>query len=291
MIQDNKYNITLEEFKKIHNWLVDSGDKSIGLIGGEPTLNPEFRDILKFIGEENKLTPVLFTNGTTDLSSYLHLLQRAGFLINVNNPIYVGQKNYEATLKTMDLLYDNDFIFTIGITLFPNMASFDYIFELAKKYKHDGIRVSYAAPVIDIGKEEYYNLGKDLFLDFCKKGIENNISIFLECNKVPFCYYNEDEMEIIREATIVNDAMLFDYCRPVVDIDRKGDAIPCFGGKFVNKKVNIFDFKELAELQRYFYMNEMYDKMIHNGEGKCSTCDKFNKKICQGGCLGFSKLK
>jgi hypothetical protein len=38
-------------------------------------------------------------------------------------------------------------------------------------------------------------------------------------------------------------------------------------------------------------MNEMYNKILYNDKGKYGIYDKFNKKICQGGCLSFSKLK
>ena len=87
-----------------------------------------------------------------------------------------------------------------------------------------------------------------------------------------------------------NNVSTQNYCDPVIDIDRNGNAIPCFGGKIKDKNTNIFDFDNLIDLQRYFYINDMYQKAEQNNSGKCATCNSFKNKTCQGGCLAFSSL-
>ena len=54
MLNDpNKKNISESELKRILAWLEKSPPPSIGLIGGEPTLHPDFANILSIVNEYN----------------------------------------------------------------------------------------------------------------------------------------------------------------------------------------------------------------------------------------------
>lgn len=52
--------ISIEELYNILKFL--NNEKNIGLIGGEPTLHPDFENIVKILAEQNK-NILLFTNG------------------------------------------------------------------------------------------------------------------------------------------------------------------------------------------------------------------------------------
>lgn len=294
MAKDNN-NTTLEEFKKIFGWLKNSNCHYIGLIGGEPTLSPYFADILKYLNEEKRNYPlkiVIFTNGT-NIEPYLSLIDSSySFLININAPEYIGEDNGQRTLKNIELLSKrNEIDITFGITLFPEIKNTDYILKLAQKYNRRAIRVSYAAPVdIDhIDKEEYYSIGKDIFYNFGLKCVEYGIKMYLDCNRIPQCYFKKMEWNFLQ--LITNNPNIKDYCSPVIDIDKDGNAISCFGGGRNVSPKNIFNFDDLKNLEHNFICTDINNKLLNNGTGRCQNCERYKTLQCQGGCLAFSTYK
>ena len=101
-------NISLNQFKKILNWLGEDNDK-IGLIGGEPTLHPQFKEILKITEEytkkcEHKPHFVLFTNGVY-LDKYIQYIpSNMDILINVNQPQSMTTAQYANMIKNIQTL-------------------------------------------------------------------------------------------------------------------------------------------------------------------------------------------
>ena len=63
----------------------------------------------------------------------------------------------------------------------------------------------------------------------------------------------------------------------------KGTA--CFGAYNL---VDLNQFNNLEEAERYFMFKEMYPRAQNNTSGGCSSCNKFKNLSCQGGCLAFS---
>ena len=47
MIQEKTKNIDLDDFREMLRFLSKTPDNHVGIIGGEPTLHPNFSDILK----------------------------------------------------------------------------------------------------------------------------------------------------------------------------------------------------------------------------------------------------
>ena len=293
-IEEKKQQITLEQLDKILDFISKSNHFTrIGLIGGEPTLHPHFTKIIEKINNFCKINnikqhPVLFTNGI-ELEQYIGLLGNINMLINLNEPEIVGEKKWQkiqntlSLLDALSLLQNNT---TLGINLYPNMKNYSYIFDIAKQYKINEIRCSVVAPTCHFSyynnKDEYYSFMKNLFLQVIDKAIESNIKIHLDCNKIPLCYFTEKEKEKITKAchTFVT------FCNPAIDITPDFKATCCFG---TYDLIDLNQFKNLQEVERYFLFHDIYQKTINNNSNKCITCKQFENFTCQGGCLAFSK--
>lgn len=67
--------ISFETIKEVISQVKDLGGESVVVIGGgEPTIYPYFRELIKYINEEKNMAPVIFTNTTTmdlDLAKFL----------------------------------------------------------------------------------------------------------------------------------------------------------------------------------------------------------------------------
>ena len=86
MTEEDKKNIDLNLLKDILEWLKCTPHERIGLIGGEPTLHPQFKEILSIVNnhcEQNDSKSILFTNGI-ELEKYLpYISPKMSILIKI----------------------------------------------------------------------------------------------------------------------------------------------------------------------------------------------------------------
>lgn len=295
MKQENK-SISIDDLRKILGFLARSPGERVGIIGGEPTLHPNFSEILKEVNRyciETNTTSTLFTNGT-NLEKYISEIEEyMGVLINVNSPKYTPQKEYQKTINVIKYLSENTTWFitkraNIGCNIYPGLDNYDYIWDIVKRYHISNIRTSVVSPggcFINMrnDKEKYYNDIKPVFLEYCKNAIKHNCVIGLDCGHIPECFFSEEEMKIVYESCMQPKN---DFCEPVVDITQDFMATSCFG---VYDPVDIREFKDVIELERYLLIKKIMPKVNNNDSGKCKTCKKYEMLQCNGGCLGFAR--
>lgn len=287
--EEEKNSITIEQLDRILEFLGRTHPGRIGIIGGEPTLHPEFTDILKRVNEfcdAYNVNSVIFTNGI-HLHKYVRLIgERMNCLINVNHPTVVGESNWNSMIKSLNRMVacSNIQRVNLGINLYPDLEDFDYIFDLLKKYKKTTVRVSYVAPTCeykDVDKDTYYTDAKKLFLPFVERAKSECISVHLDCNHIPLCYFDDDERALLEG---VVDGY-HDYCSPVIDITPDFQCTACFGAY---ELISLEKFENIDEVMRYISYKKMYPLVEKNCTGKCKTCSKHENLSCQGGCLAFA---
>lgn len=286
-------NISMKNFKQALDFSA-ANRSNIGIIGGEPTLHPNFINILK---ETNKYcfalntNALLYTNGI-ELEQYLSYIgDNIHILINVNPPEDTGGKNYTKIVSTIDHINSLcwfGYRASCGVTLHPNREDYSFIWKLVDKYEFESIRVSVASPggyYMDLkaDKEKYYNTMKPIFLQFCANAIEHNCRLWLDCNNIPLCYFSQEEQEMIIS---ICDNLNNDFCRPVIDITQDLKTYSCFGTK-KDGAVELNLFNDCIELERYFLATHSFPKAVNNDTGKCATCARHALFQCQGGCLAF----
>lgn len=288
--------ITMEQLDRILNFLSKSQIERVGLIGGEPTLHPHFKEILLHVidfAAKQHLShdPLVFSNGI-ELEKYAQYFVKARVLLNLNEPKVVGEKNWnkiEHTLYKLHQLGATEENVYFGINLYPQIKDFSYIFKLANQYGIDIIRCSYTAPTCQFTtpeeeKENYYNQGKDLFLRFVETAAKNQIKINMDCNKIPLCYFEQDDQNFILEWC----ENYTSYCEPVLDITPDFKAVSCFGTYDI---IDLADFENFEQAARYCQFKTMYPRTERNYIGKCVDCPKAKNLSCQGGCLSFTRNK
>ena len=301
--------ISFENFKKALDFIAsDPNEKSVGLIGGEPTIHSKFREILKFLIEDERFARVIvYTNGIK-INEFVDELShpKFTFLINCNDIPDIGEKNFNRLLNNLDLFINERYMkdrISLGINFYKPDFNYEYILNILKKYNLDRLRFSVTVPnTVDnknINALEYFNKYKEPILKFYKVMVENKIIPYYDCNKIPSCMFtkedflpyqnlipNFDENNIFNnpnERLIVNDLV---HCSPVVDIRHDLTAVRCFGLSDVTK-VKISDFENIRELKQYYY--HMVDAFASNSASSplCLDCKKRKNGKCFGGCLAF----
>jgi sulfatase maturation enzyme AslB (radical SAM superfamily) len=293
MIQEKKTAMTIDDFCKVLEFISRTPKNYIGIIGGEPTLHPNFREIIKEVNKyckEVDTGATLFTNGI-NLEPYIaDLGERIGLLINCNGPEWQSPelfKKQREVLDHLDSLSWFDQRATCGCNIHPGQKDYSYFWDIVDRYKLDHVRVSVVSPAAQYecyrsDKEAYYEMMKPIFIDFCKEAIKRRVVLNIDCGHIPMCYFTMEEREIVEQCC---DGLGQEFCHPVVDITPDFKATACFGAY---EPVDYRDFNDLDELERYLLLTRNYVRAQANCTGKCTTCKKHELLQCQGGCLGFA---
>lgn len=294
MIQEKANNIDIDTFRQILSFC---RGEHVGIIGGEPTIHPHFKDIITEVNHycrDAHTTATLFTNGLFLDEHINDLGDGIGVLININSPKAQGPEKWNKLIKNLDEFYDKNLLngrISIGCNLFPLETDYNFIWDLCDKYHIDHVRTSVCAPSACFAsmrndKEKYYDTMKPIYLQFLKDAKEHGVHCGMDCGHIPTCYFNNEEKELINEVCGPSAGPHKDFCEPVIDI--KGDffATACFGAY---DPVDIRQFNDPTELRRYLLIEKNATKAkINTSHGKCTSCEKSKLYKCQGGCLGFA---
>ena len=290
-MMDNTY-INLDELNNILSFLRKTPDdiKQLGIMGGEPTLHPFFATILnsllsfqKEIASKNRL--LLFTNGL-QIDNYIDYIPELNLLVNINSSNTIGFQNYQTLINNLDIMHqvsegaDNDI--SLGINLYPEIDDFSFIFDLAKKYHKNKIRYSCSCQNYknykNMPKKEYYNLSKDIFINFLQMSKNNNIKIQLDGNSIPFCFLSPEEQQLFAEQS-------FNFklkCGLPFDIYPDMTASSCFGNP---NRINLNNFNDLVEAKNFFIQEKEEKQKQNKNNNKCRKCPYAPN--CFGGCLHY----
>lgn len=293
MIHEKSTSISLDDYRKILDFIARTPKNHIGIIGGEPTLHPQFEDILKetnYYCKEVNTDATLFTNGI-ELEKYMPLIgERIGLLININSPKYVPDDLYKKMMDTLDHMDSLSWFIqraNIGCNIHPGCDDYSFIWEIVDRYKIQHLRTSVVSPAACYekyrkDKENYYIMMKPKFLQFAEDAKKHHCMLNMDCGHIPTCYFSREEFQLLEE---VCNNLHQAFCEPVVDITSNFKATACFGSY---DPVDIRDFNDLLELERYLQIKKSLPKINKLCTGRCTTCKKHELLQCQGGCLGFA---
>lgn len=305
-VNKDKNEISEEAFHKAVDFILGDGThKTIGLIGGEPTIHSKFDIFIrKLINDERVNSIVIYTNGIR-IDDYWDIIThpKVHLLINCNPPEDIGEKQFEKLSQNLDrLLIDKEFKsnVTLGINMYNPSFNYEYILNFLIKYKFDHVRVSITVPNLENTRNRdahlYFQKIKQRMFDFFDVLLKNQIVPNFDCNKIPSCLIEEFELERfsqylkdemfakkIRKSNIMNKKV---QCMPVIDIRQDLTAVRCFGLSEVTKQ-NIADYKTISELESHYIRT--IDAFSYNTtySEKCIDCGLRDTMQCNGGCLAF----
>lgn len=263
--------MTIEDFQKVVEFSLSSGDLRIRVLGGEPTLHPQFIELLKSLEVHKNIGLYVMTNGImssekVDALFEYGIKRQVSFLCNVT----YTEKDTDHMLKQREYFFKK-----MGRTVIPSITVYDYNIELSHPYnlivKYDlnkQIRVGLAHPILGVQNKYldpkyfkafniHFNIQREYYL---KKGV----FIIDDCG-MPKCGVSNSNS----------------FCRPVLDVGVNLDVWSCF--PLINfKKVKLTGFRTVQELEAYF-RNEIALSSKSVLFEECNECR--SKQICCGGCL------
>jgi radical SAM protein with 4Fe4S-binding SPASM domain len=275
-----KLNITLENVDYIIKFLKRSKHPFFSILGGEPTLHPQFTQIVDR-ALENDFIIRLFSNGLMSREKRKYLFRHnIDMILNINEPNETSVSHQ----KKLEDLYDN-----LGPNIHPGFNiyrenfDFSFIFELIERYHMPReIRLGISEPIVSqankfIAPEQYRKIGKKLVI-LAEEASRRNIKLNFDCGFV-LCMFSKADIGKL----VYSNVDLQFVCGPTIDIDPELNVWHCFPLSTIkNKKLK--DFKDLKALVDYY--EQIKIKYAQVGMfTRCESCIFLKRQQCTGGCI------
>jgi radical SAM protein with 4Fe4S-binding SPASM domain len=280
--------MSLENLRKIMAVLKRSGDMSLKLLGGEPTLHPAFPEIVRE-GLAEGFSVHIFTNGmmpakTADFLAGLPE-DRISLLCNVSPQANDTPRQKERLLYTLQRLTTR---VRLGITITTLDDEFDYGIDYIDRFAlQRRVRIGIAQPIVGqsnayLSPSRYREVGRCI-LNLAEKFHQHSILVGFDCG-MTLCMF--DEAQIGRLFTISEGLKM--VCSPIIDVGPDMDIWHCFP----LSEVMIAGFDEFGSRNEmaahYNRLTKAYRSLGCMPE--CMTCDFLRSRQCTGGCLAHAMI-
>ncbi len=277
------------------DFLQKSGEKRFSILGGEPTLHPDFNNMVLYVLERG-LDVTVFTSGVMKEEKLQEAVsffkpvprERLSFICNLNDPLKTPSPPAEIESVKRFLRAFGEKVVP-GFNIYRTDFELDFIFQYINEYglqRH--IRLGIAHPIP--GRKNIY-----IALDDMEKVINrvfSYISLFerlrikpgLDCG-FPMCKFTDEQLAWLYRYTGGKNEF---GCGPVIDIGPDMSVWSCFPLSSFHKK-SIFEFNSLKDIHEY-YMH-LHDSIRIEAGGifiECDDCVFRDDKNCHGGCVAHS---
>lgn len=270
-----------------------SKEMHISLLGGEPTLHPDFVDFVLYLIQRDFHVTV-FTSGIMsdkkfqETKKYLSKIdpKNISFICNLNHP---DISTVQETQKIEAFLKEFGNKVALSFNIYTLDFEMDYLFQYIERFKlNPYIRLG-LAHVIPGEKNKYIppeNFDKmtNKLSSYIPDFEKNNISVIFDCG-FPLCKFTDEQLGKFFKITGKSIESLLFACNPAIDIGPDMQVWSCFPLSNYDKK-SFFDFDSIQDILNYY--NKFHKKIRKEAGGiykECIECKYRKNEQCSGGCL------
>jgi radical SAM protein with 4Fe4S-binding SPASM domain len=276
-------NMEKETFSHILDWVSKTPEvNSIHLMGGEPTLHPDFEWFVERLLANDYLITVFSNLATPQAPVYAEKL--AGFpvawVVNVNPPATWNRVKEERILKSLEMLGPRA---TITFNVMPDDKDNLWALELIHTYRlNKEIKVGFVLPTLSgtnysLNDSEYVDVAAKV-VDLAVEAEKETIRLAYECG-VPTCTFTDEQLGILWDAGSAFNSTCFSR----LDITPDGECIYCLP-MATKSAVHFSTFDTYPEAKLWFEKKWQPYRRLGNTEN-CHACNLMNPHTCHGGCL------
>ena len=278
--------ISAAVFEERLDFLERSDVREIRLLGGEPTLHPDFFSLLRQAQKRGRRI-LVFSHGWLDEKTSAFLESRSDtailIMINMNAQPRLETSEKYSPARRRKILKRLGSLATLGYNI--HGPGFD-LEPLIKLIDGTGIRrvirLGLAQPVWNGNNAwlhpKLYPLVGQKIARFGKLAVEAGIKLEFDCGFVP-CMFSEAN----REALQTQHPDLDWHCNPIPDLDIEGQAFHCF--PLSGKISTTFTASERASEVRNRLIEQAKPYRTAGIYRECSVCKSKINGDCPGGCL------
>jgi sulfatase maturation enzyme AslB (radical SAM superfamily) len=275
-----KTDISLENAAYVVDFLKRSDHRFYSLLGGEPTLHPQFREIVDYALAKD-MTVRVFTNGLMSTEVRKHIFRNnISLILNINEPRDTPAVHWEKLQEIFENLGPN---ICPGFNIYREDFDLLFLFDLIDRYRFSrAVRLGITQPInqgsnVFLPAAKYRLIGKRLSA-FSLEADRRNIRLNFDCGFV-LCMFNKADLGKL----IAANADLKFTCGPTIDIDPDLNTWSCFPLSAIHNR-NLKDFADLRGIVEYYA--KVLGRYAQSGMyPKCRHCRFLQRKQCPGGCV------
>ncbi|OPY01366.1 MAG: Antilisterial bacteriocin subtilosin biosynthesis protein AlbA [Syntrophorhabdus sp. PtaB.Bin047] len=283
--------ISWENLTYIADLLEAGGERSVSLLGGEPTLHPRCVDIILYLLRRG-FTVTVFTNGVLSpkrLGEFRRYLTRTSpdrlsFVCNLNDPIQTPAPTEEIRRIERFLAVMGPFTLP-GFNIYRLDFTLDFLFDLINRFgmkRHMRLGITHPLP----GRRDGFIRPSEM-----RAAIERlcsyrplfdslKVSPGIDCG-FPLCKFTEEELGWLHH---FNRPLQF-RCAPGLDITPDMSVYHCFPLSRYRRR-SLFEFDSIREVREYY--QDIHDEIKAEVAGifdECDGCRHKEEGVCGGGGL------
>lgn len=284
--RDRPLHMTRDEIRKVMDLMERTDERDLRLLGGEPTLHPEFVNIVEE-GLKRNFHVNVFTNGfmPRPVADFLGNVPQCklSVLCNVSPQAVDPEPQRRLRDYSLDRLGERA---ALGITV--TGADFDhgFLLDYIRRFKlNKNVRVGISQPMV--GREnEYlhpsqYRAVGTAIANMCRACVKEDVLVGFDCG-MTLCMFSESELGVL--TTSGNGYV--SVCSPIIDVGPGLNVWHCFPLAEV-LVTNLTHFKKRKEIVSYY--NRIMDPYRSLGcRVECLSCEYKRRRQCFGGCLAHA---
>lgn len=285
--------ISWENLLYLSDFLRMSGENHISLLGGEPTLHPDFVDIVSYLIARG-FNITVFTSGIMSANTlkkakglFLNMEQgRLNFVCNINDP-ELSPKNEASKVKEFLSIFG--YMTIAGFNIYRTDFNMEFLFHHIKSfYMNRSIRIGLAHPIPG-GKNQFISISD---IDIIINRLYSYLPLMgrlrlqpsLDCG-FPLCRLTDEQMGGFVKLSGSNIKF---SCGPAIDIGPDMTVWNCFPLASYHKR-SIFEFDSFREIVDYYKrFNNAIKSEITGLYEECDECWYREDGFCAGGCLAHA---
>jgi len=278
--------ISMDDFRTASSFAARSRQPVVGILGGEPSLHPEFVPLLEAAWSEG-LDTKIFTNGLWD-EDRIDALEAASpgrekrihIVLNMNEPRHTPPWQAERQDRFLSRLGR---FAALSFNIFE--LDFDPLFLVNVIRRHStrrDIRLGVAQPLASMSNEhiavaDYRGMAPTL-IRLARACDESDVALGFDCG-FTMCMFTAEELGVLQLAGSRFGAT----CGPAMDVGTDLSVWACFPLSTLSKGVRLADFENMDALGRHF--NERLHRLYRAGVlAECIDCRHRRRHRCSGGC-------
>ncbi len=263
-----------------------SGKREVRLLGGEPTMHPQF---LEFLHEAlaREFHVQLFTNGRLQRECIHAIssipLSKLSVLLNMNAHDAQAETTYHTQIPFMRKLATR---VMAGFNIHTPYPDFAFLIEAVESFglkRCVRLGLAHGAPWMTnqtLQAKDYRRVG-DRIADFAVEAQRRDIQIVFDCGFVP-CMFPPELFSLPN----VDIASIGNRCNPIPDLLPDGSVVPCFALS-AWARISLRSGCSTRQLQKALFdkMKSLRQLTIY---AHCENCDFLGNGDCRGGCRGIA---
>lgn len=274
----------LDAFQQRVEFLKRSNIQDVRLLGGEPTLHPQFVELINRARAAD-MRVVVFTNGLVPEKALAALeglsVDQCTIMVNVNQPSEPGPDNlFHQRRETLRRLGERALP---GVNIYRLDCDIDFLLSLIDETDcKRTIRLGMAQPCLTgenrhIHPNQYRAVAVKI-VHLARLAAKVGVKLDLDCGFVR-CMFSDDDLDALRSA----GANVGWKCNPILDVDIGGVVIHCYPLSRL-ARLPLTSESDAAALRRAFEARARPYRLAGVFK-ECSICPFKVSGECPGGCL------